>query len=244
MLALFLLGLAILVVAPITAADPNFEKPPPPVHYTSSEHPSNDLDFSYEKWVEAISRQPNGTHLSPEQAIAASLTRSQGWNIRKGSLQIRALSSLENVRRNLLRTRVKHKTSKPPTKSGETPREGIDLNSVRCNTFPRARSSISDVVSCIGQLAASDKKKCNATSPKAFCKSGTSFIIGWRKIDEISIEPPSCQAVARSAGRIMDFCTFNGLVMGETVAWDDPATGVMIRDFAEGYNPSNLTLHY
>lgn len=39
----------------------------------------------------------------------------------------------------------------------------------------------------------------------------------------------------------MDFCTFNGKVMGQATAFDDPAVGVMIRAFPEGKLPDNIT---
>ncbi|KAF6837935.1 hypothetical protein CPLU01_02821 [Colletotrichum plurivorum] len=122
------------------------------------------------------------------------------------------------------------------------PAKGIDIKSVRCNTFPKDKSPVPAVIQCIEKLAADNSTNCEAATLKSFCQSGNTFILGWRKVDKVSLAAPSCKSVARSLGRIMDFCTHDGMVMGEATAWDDPATGVMIRNFTGGVMDKNMTL--
>ncbi|KAI8298492.1 hypothetical protein K4K59_002809 [Colletotrichum sp. SAR11_240] len=184
--------------------------------------PSQDL-FSFESWIDGISTNPNGTHLSSDEAIAAAIRTpmSRGKGVEQPDLQRKNSPTMNFFRRSLLKVRKVVKSTKPGEKglkTDEASTVGIGLEGVQCNTYPRQLSVVT-----------------------SYCQSGPDFILGWRKIDELSINAPSCAGVARSAGRIMDFCTFNGKVMGQTTAFDDPAVGVMIRAFPEGKLPDNIT---
>ncbi|KAK1848690.1 hypothetical protein CCHR01_08663 [Colletotrichum chrysophilum] len=240
------LALAVLAVVPIATAAPTVDISKTNALLTSpSSTPSQDL-LSFESWIDGISTNPNGTHLSSDEAIAAAIRTpmSRGKGIEQPDLQRKNSPTMNVFRRSLLKVRKVVKSIKPGEKglkTDEASTVGIGLEGVQCNTYPRQLSVVSNVVFCIEHLARIGNKPCYTQQVTSYCQSGPDFILGWRKVDELSINAPSCAGVARSAGRIMDFCTFNGKVMGQTTAFDDPAVGVMIRAFPEGKLPDNIT---
>ncbi|KAI3548463.1 hypothetical protein CABS03_04548 [Colletotrichum abscissum] len=229
----FLLRIAIfaLATAPLIAAAPTDVRSPSP--------PRSSPPFTFEQWADDIINNPTAQHISAKEAAEASIRSRNiiaGWQSttpHNTSWSEESNGSQSNKRDKVF---LKSKTSE----SGKI----IDINTVRCNGFPTNMAPIENAAWCIQWLANQDDNKCIVMEKEVtgFCRSnGETFILGWRK-NKKSLHQSTCQEIARTAGRIMDYCTSSGFVQGETTAWNDTATGVMIRTFESGAIDKNIKL--
>ncbi|KAH0424885.1 zinc finger protein ADR1 [Colletotrichum camelliae] len=147
MLQSSLLALAVLAVVPIATAAPRVDISKTNALLTSPPSSlSHDL-FSFESWIDGISSNPNGTHLSSDEAIAAAIRTpmSRGKGVEQPDLQRRNSSVLNVFRRSLLQIRKVVRRTKPGEKglkTDEASTVGIGLEGVQCNTYPRQLSLV------------------------------------------------------------------------------------------------------
>ncbi|UQC78395.1 uncharacterized protein CLUP02_03872 [Colletotrichum lupini] len=230
MVLLLRVAIFALATAPLIAAAPTDVRSPSP--------PRSSPPFTFEQWADDIINNPTAQHISAKEAAEASIRSRNiiGWQSttpRNTSWSEESNGSQSNKRDKVF---LKSKTSE----SGKI----IDINTVRCNGFPTNMAPIENAAWCIQWLAKQDDNKCIVMEKEVtgFCRSnGETFILGWRK-NKKSLHQSTCQEIARTAGRIMDYCTNSGFVQGETTAWNDTATGVMIRTFQSGVIDKNIKL--
>ncbi|KAK1505964.1 uncharacterized protein CCOS01_16654 [Colletotrichum costaricense] len=230
MVLLLRIAIFALATAPLIAAAPTDVRSPSP--------PRSSLPFTFEQWADDIINNPTAQHISAQEAAEASIRSRNiiGWQSttpHNNSWSEESNGSQSNKRDKVF---LKSKTSE----SGKI----VDINTVRCNGFPTNMAPIENAAWCIQWLANQDDNKCIVMEKEVtgFCRSnGETFILGWRK-NKKSLHQSTCQEIARTAGRIMDYCTSSGFVQGETTAWNDTATGVMIRTFESGAIDKNIKL--
>ncbi|OHE94676.1 hypothetical protein CORC01_10077 [Colletotrichum orchidophilum] len=230
MLFLPTIAICALATVPLVAAAPADVGSPRP-------QPSH-APFTFEQWADDIIHNPMAQHLSAKEATEASIrARNIGIGWQHGAPY--NTSGPEDYHRDHFDKRTVFLKSKSAG-NGKI----IDVNTVRCNSFPTKMAPIEDAAWCIQWLASQDGTVCvvNEKEITGFCRSkGKTFILGWRK-NKPSLHQSTCQEIARTAGRIMDYCTSSGFVQGDTAAWNDTATGVMIRTFESGEIDRDLKL--
>ncbi|KAK1727387.1 hypothetical protein CaCOL14_006461 [Colletotrichum acutatum] len=222
MLLLLRTSICVLATAHLIAAAPTDVGSPSPVRSLTP--------FTFEQWADDIINNPTAKHMSAEEAAEAAIRARNiiGWQ----STTPHNTSWSEDPSEIQLNKRDKVFLKSKTSENGKI----IDINTVRCNSYPTNMAPIENAAWCIQWLANQDDNKCVVKEKEVtgFCRSnGKTFILGWRKNKE-SLHQSTCQEIARTAGRIMDYCTSSGFVQGDTTAWNDTATGVMIRTFESG----------
>ncbi|TDZ32097.1 hypothetical protein C8035_v012345 [Colletotrichum spinosum] len=207
-----LLNLCIFAVASMVMAAPS---PTGPILEPKTPRP-----LSAAAWTKELAKFPPGHELTPEEMV-------QAW-YKAHSANLPEANSMAKIG---LPGPSERRAEK--AKPGELQRQE-DLTTVRCNSFPRNPSSVANAVRCVNYLSSKNKEKCEAASVTGWCQTGSTFILGWKKNNELSAQAPSCQSVAQAAARIIAECAVGGKVMGETATAEDVTTGVMIRDFSSG----------
>ncbi|KAM7203602.1 hypothetical protein V8F20_003897 [Naviculisporaceae sp. PSN 640] len=136
--------------------------------------------FSFRTWVEDIIQNPDGNHLSPEEAIAA-------WQASAQSNYTRPFSAQGNYTRpfgHILRAR-----GDPAT----------------CNESQHTGAPIPDAVYCIRSLAAKGTQDCPTDGYAEYCQFQNALIDGTGT--KGTRFGSYCNDIARGAGYIMDSCS-------------------------------------
>ncbi|WYZ40557.1 hypothetical protein EsH8_IV_000898 [Colletotrichum jinshuiense] len=160
MLTFIAMAIAVLTAVPFTAAVPTDLEPLGPA------------PFSFEKWADAIISNPTARHMSPIEAVEASVAaRSVLRKNLQGHDSSRSQSGDNGKER---RTTFK----KAKTEKGKV----VNINTVQCNTFPQNMAPAHEAAWCIEFLAKLNQARCDAPELTGFCRAATrTFIVGWRK---------------------------------------------------------------
>ncbi|KAI9899778.1 hypothetical protein N3K66_006239 [Trichothecium roseum] len=132
--------------------------------------------FSFEEWANGISADPEGNHLSPDEAVASAIefgTESSSHEKRAGNIVCNTA--------------------------------GVKVAKADSCLAPFRDKKAPSAAACIDKIARRGGQTCHSKTITTFCSNSGAEIVGATTGPKFDVKT-TCQKVAATAGKVMDIC--------------------------------------